>query len=297
MEASRSLIQKNNFKVYLCMAVLTFILGLLGTCISYYLHWGLTGTGAFLIMSGIINFIAYYFSDRIILHISGAKSLTREQSPDLFVMVENLCRENNLPVPKLYLIDEDAMNAFATGRNANHAVVAVTRGLLEKLEINEVRGVVAHELSHIKNGDMRLMAIIAIVAGFISILADMYWQGVNRSKASEKDRSGAVAIVGALLSLFAPLTAMFIQLAISRRREFVADASGAEMTQNPSWLASALRKISMDRRPLPSMSATTAHLYISTPFQSAGWIDHLFSTHPSIEDRIAILNSLESRKI
>jgi heat shock protein HtpX len=292
MENARAIIQQNTFKTYLCMAVLTLILGLLGTGISYFLHWGLTGTGAFLILSGIINFVAFYFSDRLILRISGAKLLEKDQVPELFDIVNSLCQENNLPLPKLYLIDTDAMNAFATGRDQQHAAVAVTRGLLEKLTPDELKGVVAHELSHIKYGDMRLMAVVSVVAGFISILADMYWHGVSVGRVSEKDRSGFVAIIGIILSLFAPLTAMFIQLAISRRREFAADASAAEMTHNPSWLAEALRKISMDQRPLPSMSSTTAHLYISSPFPAQSWLDRIFSTHPPVEERIAALNSL-----
>jgi len=292
MENSRAIIEQNTFKTYLCMALLTFILGLLGTGISYYLHWGLTGTGAFLILSGMINFVAFYFSDRLILRISGAKLLEKDQVPELFEIISSLCQANNLPFPKVYLIDTDAMNAFATGRDVNHSAVAVTRGLLEKLTPDEVKGVVAHELSHIKFGDMRLMAVVSIAAGFISILSDMYWHGISVSKAGEKDKSGFVAIIGILLSLFAPLTAMFIQLSISRRREFVADASAAEMTHNPAWLAEALRKISMDQRPLPSVSFTTAHLYISSPFPTEGWLDRIFSTHPPVQERITALNSM-----
>ena len=210
MDFYKSIIRANTFKVYLCMAALTFILGLLGTIISYFFHWGLSGTGTFLILSGVINFIAYYFSDRLILRVSGAKPISREQVPELYDIVYSLCQTKDLPIPKIYLIEAEAMNAFATGRNARHSAIAVTRGLLEKLTSDEVKGVVAHELSHIKNGDMKLMAIISIIAGFISILADMYWHGVSASKVSEKDKSGLVVIIGSLLSLFAPLTAMFI---------------------------------------------------------------------------------------
>jgi heat shock protein HtpX len=295
MLSTNIIIKQNNFKIYLCMAILTCILGLLGSVISYYTHWGLTGTGVFLIFSGIINFVAFYFSDRLILHISGAHPVERAQVPELFEIVDSLCRSNNMPIPKVYLINTDAMNAFATGRDMDHSAIAVTRELLEKLSPQEVKGVVAHELSHIKNGDMRLMAVISILAGFISILADMYWHTISVSKAGEKDRSGVVALIGTLLSFFAPLTAMFIQLAISRRREFIADASAAEMTHNPIWLAEALRKISMNQKPLPSISSTTAHLYISNPYSSDGWLDRLFSTHPPVGDRIAVLNSLVGR--
>lgn len=294
MDAARSsFIKEQNFKIYLCMAVLTFILGTLGAILSYYFHWGLTGTGVFLILSGLINFFSYFFSHLLIIKMSGAKALERQQAPELFDMVDKLSQAQGLPLPKLYLINDDAMNAFATGRDRRHAVVAVTRGLLEKLSIDEVKGVVAHELTHIQNNDMRLMTIVTIVAGFISIVADMYWYSMRVSKADDKDRSGALAIAGFILALLAPISAMFIQLAISRRREFVADAGSAQMTNKPLSLASALEKIRKDMRPLPSAGVTTAHLYFSNPAKSTDLIDKLFSTHPPIEERIRMLKTIK----
>lgn len=294
MDATRSsFIKEQNFKIYLCMTALTFILGTLGAILSYYFHWGLTGTGIFLILSGIINFFSYFFSHLLIIKMSGANALERQQAPELFDMVDKLCQTQELPSPKLYLINDDAMNAFATGRDRRHAVVAVTRGLLEKLSIDEVRGVVAHELTHVQNNDMRLMTIVTIVAGFISILADMYWYSMRVSKADDKDRSGALAIVGFILALLAPISAMFIQLAISRRREFVADAGSAQMTNEPLALASALEKIRKDLRPLPSAGVTTAHLYFSNPAKSTDLIDKLFSTHPPVEERIRMLKTMK----
>ena len=293
MITSNAVIKQENFKVYLCMAAMSMTLGVLGTILSYYFHWGLTGTGGFLILSGIINFYSYFFSHKLILKMSGAKPLKREQLPELFDMVEDLCRKQALPIPKIFLIDNDSMNAFATGRDKNHSVVAVTRGLLEKLELQEVRGVVAHEIAHIQNGDMRLMTIVTIVAGFISILADMYWFSMRTSKADEKDRSGALAIIGLVLSILAPISAMLIQLAISRKREFVADALSAQMTNNPGGLSSALEKIKRDMRPLPSAGLTMAHLYFSNPSKGGDIIDKLFSTHPPIEDRIYNLNQMK----
>jgi heat shock protein HtpX len=287
--ASRSFIKEQNLKIYICMALLTFILGTLGTILSYTFGWGLTGTGSFLLLAAVINFFSYFFSHRLILKMSGAKPLERNQVPELFEMVDKLCQKQGLPVPKLYLINDDAMNAFATGRDRKHAVVAVTKGLLEKLNLDEVKGVVAHELTHIQNGDMRLMTIITIVAGFISILADMYWHSMQVSKADSKDRSGILAIIGFILSLVAPLSAMFIQLAISRRREFVADAGSAQMTGEPLSLASALTKIRRDLRPLPSTGVTTAHLYFSNPSKATDVVEKLFSTHPPIEERIRLL--------
>lgn len=294
MDATRSsFIKEQNFKIYLCMAALTFILGTLGAILSYYFHWGLTGTGVFLILSGIINFFSYFFSHLLIIKMSGAKALERQQAPELFDMVDKLCQTQELPSPKLYLINDDAMNALATGRDRRRSVVAVTRGLLEKLSIDEVRGVVAHELTHVQNNDMRLMTIVTIVAGFISILADMYWYSMRVSKADDKDRSGALAIVGFILALLAPISAMFIQLAISRRREFVADAGSAQMTNEPLALASALEKIRKDLRPLPSAGVTTAHLYFSNPAKSTDLIDKLFSTHPPVEERIRMLKTMK----
>lgn len=273
------------------MLALTFILGTLGSFISYKLNWGLTGTGAFLLLSAIINFVSFYFSHKIILKLSGAIPIERSQVPELYSIVERLCIKEQLPLPKICLMDSDAMNAFATGRNRKHAVIAVSRGLLEKLNSSEVEAVVGHELAHIQNGDMRLMTIITLLVGFISILADMYWRGISVSKADEKDRSGFLAIIGLVLSILAPIAAMFIQLAISRRREFVADARSAEMTNNPSALANALQKISRDLRPLPSSGVTTSHLYFSNPSKTTNIIEKMFSTHPPIEERISRLKS------
>lgn len=290
---SQAFIKEQNFKVYLCMAVLTVILGVLGTTLSYFFKWGLTGTGVFLLLSAIINFFSYFFSHKLILKLSKAKPIERSQVPELFTMVEDLCEKQKLPLPKIYLINDDAMNAFATGRDKNHAAVAVTRGLLEKLDLNEVKGVVGHELAHIQNGDMRLMTIVTIVAGFISIIADMYWYSMRSSRADDRDRSGVLAIIGFVLAIAAPLSAMFIQLAISRRREFIADAGSAQMTNEPSVLVKALEKIRRDMRPLPSVGVTTAHLYFSNPAKSSDWLDKLFLTHPPVEERIRALEMMK----
>lgn len=291
-----TVVQRNTIRTYAYMIGLTVIIGVLGTLISTYFNFGLSGTGVFLILAGIVNFIAYFYSDRFIILSTGAKPLAASQAPEYAKLVKELCKENNLPLPKLYYLDEDAMNAFATGRDYNHAALAVTRGLLEKLTPNEIKGVLGHELSHIKNYDMRVMAVVTILAGIISILADMYWRAQAVSNASGKDNSGVLAIIGVILSLFAPITAMFIQLSISRKREFMADASGAEMVKNPNFLASALRKISRDHLPLPAVSATTAHLFISNPLKNDGLIDRMFSTHPPLEERIAQLEKMKGSK-
>ena len=286
-----SQIRNNTFKVYLWMAILTTIIGILGSLISYYFNWGLTGTGVFLVLIGIYDFVAYFYSDRIILRIAKASPVTIEQVPELYELVSRLCSKINIPMPKLYILDDNSMNAFATGRNYNHSAVAVSKGLLQKMTLDEVEAVVAHELSHIKNYDMRTMAIVSILVGAISIIADLYWSSTIVGKTQERDTSGTFAIIGVILSVFAPLSAFFIQMAISRKGEYVADAGSAEITGNPRALASALRKISMDVRLPKHFSVSTAHLYFSTP-STDSFIDKLFSTHPPIDERIKILETI-----
>lgn len=287
-----SIVKQNRIRVYIYMTILMIILAGFGTLISNLLGWGITGTSGFLIMGIIVNLTAYFFSDKLILRGSSAKALSREQVPELFTIVEELTSANQLPMPRLYLINDSTMNAFATGRSPKHAAVAVTRGLLEKLTLDEVKGVVAHEISHIRNWDTLVMTAISVIAGFISILADTIWYSRIMNKAQEKDRSGVLAIISIVLAVLAPIAALFIQLAISRQREYLADESGARMSKNPMFLASALQKISKDRRPLPGMNTATAHLYFSNPLKSEGFIDKLFSTHPPIEDRIQKLKEL-----
>lgn len=285
-----AVIRQNNLRAYLYMGLLTLLITLLGYLISTLFDFGLTGTGIFLIIAGIINFIAFFFSDRLIIKSTGAKFLLPEQAPEYVAMVKEMCAAQKLPLPKLYYVNEDAINAFATGRDPKRAAVVVTRGLLEKLTIDEIKGVVGHELSHIKNFDTRLMAIVAILAGLISILADVYWTSHLLNRASEKDRSGILSLIGLLFAVIAPLSAMFIQLAISRRREFAADALSAQITQAPRVLASALRKISRDQLPLPNTNPATAHLFFSNPFKANGILERLFSTHPPITERIRLLD-------
>lgn len=285
-------IRDNNLKTYFLMAGLTMVLGILGSLISYYFHWGLTGTGTFLVLIGIYNFIAYFYSDKVVLRIARAQPLAIEQAPELYEMVSSLCVKMNIPEPKLYLLDDSAMNAFATGRNYKHSAVAVSKGLLQKMSLDEVESVIAHELSHIRNFDMRTMAIVSIMVGAVSIIADLYWSSTIISKSQGKDTSGMLALVGTVLSLLAPLSAFFIQLAISRKREFVSDASSADTTKKPKSLASALRKISMDITLPEHFTVSTAHLYFSTP-SSGSVIDKLFSTHPPIEERIRILEAIK----
>jgi heat shock protein HtpX len=285
-------IRDNSRKTFLAMAFLTTLIGILGSALSYIFQWGLTGTGWFLIIAGCIDFIAFFFSDRIVLKASGAKQLEKNQAPELFLIIEKLCMQENLPLPKLYLINDTSMNAFATGRNTKHAAIAVTRGIVEKLSEDELTGVIAHELSHIQNNDIRTMAIITVLVGGISLIADMFWYSSFATKSQEKDRSGMIAWIGVGLAIFAPLTAMLIQLFISRKRELIADATAAHMTQKPKALASALQKISMNVIMPTHTSRATAHLYFSSPSRGEALLDKLFSTHPPIEERINLLMNM-----
>jgi heat shock protein HtpX len=244
------------------------------------------------------SIFSYWYSDKIILAISRARPIEKQDNPELYRLVENLCITAGLPLPKIYIIEEAQPNAFATGRDKNHAVIAVTRGLLEKLERSELEGVIAHELSHIGNKDMLLQTIVVILVGAVAMLSNFflrisYW---GRGERRERDSGGAILMIfGILAAILAPLAATLIQLAISRKREFLADASGALLTRYPEGLARALEKISADPNPLRVANNATSHLFIASPFrgkESQNWLTKLFSTHPPVEERIAALRGM-----
>ena len=254
------------------------------------------------IFSVLMNIAAYWYSDKIVLKMAKAVPVEKKDAPELYNIVENLSITAGLPMPKIYLIREQQPNAFATGRNPKHAIVAVTEGLLEKLDRSELEGVLAHELSHIGNRDMLLSTVIVVLVGFISILSDMFlrsafWGGLGRRDDRDNGQAGAILMIaGIALSILAPLAAMLIQLAISRKREFLADASGALLTRYPEGLASALKKISSDATPMRAANNTTAHLWLDDPFKGqkkASWLRKLFMTHPPIEERIAALRGMK----
>lgn len=270
--------------------------------IGYTISW-YYGNPAILYLAVIIavatNFYAYWASDKLVLSLNRARPASREEFFDFYTVTENLAITAGLPKPKLYVIDDPAPNAFATGRDENHAVVCATTGLLGAMTRPELEGVIAHELSHVKNRDMLLMTVAVVLAGFVALVANIFlrisfWGGGRRD-----DRGGGnallmiLAVVGIIL---APLAAKLIELAISRRREYLADASGALLTRYPEGLASALEKIGAYSAPMKSANLATAHLFIGDPFgpksgDSSGWIERLFSTHPPIPDRIkALLN-------
>ena len=247
--------------------------------------------------------MSYWFSDRMVLAMANARPIDRRSAPDLYAIVENLAITAGLPVPKIYIINEQAPNAFATGRNPEHAVVAVTTGLLERLSRTELEGVIAHELSHIGNWDMLVSTVVVVLVGIISIAGNIamrsfMWGGMRRSDDRDSPANGLVAILALIGVILLPIAATLIQLAISRKREFLADASGALLTRYPEGLASALLKISADPHPVASASNTTAHLWFENPFKAdaAGrnakgmpWFAKLFLTHPPVADRVAAL--------
>ncbi|MBI3342072.1 M48 family metallopeptidase, partial [Candidatus Curtissbacteria bacterium] len=255
--------------------------------------------GIALIITGIMNFVSYFYSDKMVMAISGAKQIQQKDNTALFRTVENLCIAAGLPMPKIYIIEDSAPNAFATGRNPMHSAICFTTGILEKLNKLELEGVASHELSHIGNRDTLLMSVVSILVGTVALLADWYlrslwWGGRDND---DDSRSNAIFMILALvLAILAPIIGTLIQLAISRKREYLADASGALLTRNPDELADALVKISSDQEPLEVANRATAHLYIVNPFkgkQAAAAFANLFNTHPPIADRIKALRAMQ----
>jgi heat shock protein HtpX len=242
---------------------------------------------------------SYFASASVALTVSGAKPVGVSEEPELYRIVENLCIGSGLPMPKVYVIEDSAPNAFATGRDPKHASVAATRGLLDKLDKAELEAVMAHEMSHVGNYDIRVMTITVVLVGLIALLADLFfrftWAGSGR-RSSNKDKGGGAAIlivVAIVFAVVAPLIAKIIQLAISRQREYLADASGALLCRNPDALARALAKISADPEPLEAANKATAHLYISNPLKEhTSFLNNLFSTHPPIQERIRLLTAM-----
>jgi heat shock protein HtpX len=230
--------------------------------------------------------------------VSGAKPLERKEAKELFRLVENLAITSGIPTPKLYLIDDSAPNAFATGRDPNHAAIAVTSGLLEKLNRTELEGVLAHEMSHVTNYDIRLSTIVVVLVGIIALASDwflrsLWWGGGRRRDRDGESSSGIFMLVGIILAILAPIAATLIQLAVSRKREFLADASGALLTRYPEGLASALEKIASDKEPLEVANKATAHMYFENPLKDyKGTVNNLFSTHPPVAERIKALRQM-----
>jgi len=254
-----------------------------------------------IIFSVFMNFFSYWYSDKIILSISGATPALRETHRELYNIVENLSITAGLPVPKIYIINDSAPNAFATGRDKDHAVVAVTSGLIDILDRSELEGVVAHELSHIGNRDILISTVIVVLVGFVILLSDIFLRvsvfGGERSSDRGGRHQSIMMIVGIVLAILAPLVATLIKLAISRKREFLADTSGSLLTRYPEGLASALLKISKYPDPVKKVSKATAHLFVSSPFGprvKRNWLAGLFMTHPSVEERVKALRGVKT---
>ena len=247
-------------------------------------------------LSFVMNFFAYWSSDKIALAMSGAKPASRNSHLELFRIIENLSITAGLPMPKVYIIPGHQINAFATGRNPKHAAVAVTEGALAKLNKNELDGVMAHELSHIGNRDILISSVVVVLSGLIAILADWFLRMSFFGGRDNDNRGGAVLlVVGLAAAILVPIAATMIRLAVSRKREFLADASGALLTRYPEGLASALEKIGREEIPLRHAHNATAHLYISNPFkgkESRNWFTRLFLTHPPVEERIKALRGI-----
>lgn len=275
----------------------------LGWFASYYYN----NPGIFVfavIFSMIMNIGSYWFSDKIALAVSGAKEIQMKDNPELWRIVENISITAGLPMPRLCIINDTSPNAFATGRNKHHSAIAVTTGLLERLDKVELEGVIAHEFAHIGNRDILLQSVVVVLVGLIQIFADWMIRVSFHGGGDNDNKHPALIIIGFVLLIFSPIIAMIIQLAISRKREFLADATGALITRYPEGLASALEKISDYHSPMQKVNKATAHMFIATPFggdtnkdgipdkkQKVSWVSKMFMTHPPVEDRISALLS------
>lgn len=291
-------VSSNKRKTYLILFLFILFFLTVSYVLGRALGYGISFAGVMLIFSGLISFSSYYYSDKLVLAMSGAHPADKKEFRDLVESVENISIATGLPMPKVYIIDDPAPNAFATGRDPKHAAVCATTGILSKLKSVELEGVIAHELSHIKNYDTRLMGVVAILVGSIAILSNVFMRSLWFSNDDDNRNNNAIFMVlGIIFAILAPIAATLIQLAISRRREYLADADGALTTRYPEGLASALEKIAGDRNILKAANVATAHFYIENPFKTDSgkrgqWFVNLFSTHPPIEERIKILRSM-----
>jgi len=281
----------------LFIAVVSFIGWFVGN--YFYDGSGVTFLSLALIFSGISGLASYYTSDKIVLAISSAREVSHDEAPDLYNLVENMSIASGIPMPKVYIIDDSSMNAFATGRDPNHGVICFTSGIIQRLEKRELEGVVAHEMSHIGDYDTRLMCIVSVLVGSVSLLSNwmtrgFFFRGRRRSSSDGGELGGILFVIGLVLLILSPIIATLIKLAISRNREYLADSSAALITRYPNGLANALRKISQDTEILEAANSATAHLYITDPVRDrvGSSISNLFNTHPTIEERIKRLEAM-----
>jgi heat shock protein HtpX len=292
-------IARNKRASWLLMVAVVAVLLLLGFVIGVAItgrpYGGLGLLGVFGVIAIVWSIIGYYAGAGMVLAVSGARKVTHDEAPQLYNVVEEMTIAAGTPMPDVYLIDDPAPNAFATGRDPQHASVAVTSGLLQMLNREELQGVVAHEMSHVRNYDVRFATLVGILVGLIALIADFFlrstfWGGFGRrSNGDGGGGGGLIFLLAIALAMLAPLFSWLVQMAISRRREYLADASGAELTRNPVGLAHALQKIAADPRALRAANRATAHLYIANPLRKLRETEGLFDTHPPIQKRIAVL--------
>ncbi|MEK7551731.1 MAG: M48 family metallopeptidase [Patescibacteria group bacterium] len=290
-----SAISSNKNKTWVIMFLFVVFVTTLVYIFSKAMGYGIGLAGIALVIAGFTSIGSYYYSDKLVLATTGAKEIKKQDFPNYYKIVENMCIAAGLPMPKVYVVSDPSPNAFATGRDPKHAVVCATTGLLEMLNDAELEGVVAHELSHVKNYDIRLMGVVAILVGFIAILSDLFIRATFFSNRDD-DRGNAIFMVLAIIfAILSPIAATLIQLAVSRKREYLADASGALLTRYPEGLASALEKLEKDKTAPKVASNATAHLYIENPFDNKkvkNFFTGLFNTHPPLEERIKILRQM-----
>ncbi len=289
-----SQIDSNKRKTAVLIGVfLALIIGI-GVFLNQFYGYGYEAVVMAAIISGLMSLFSYYASDKIALASSGAKQITAQENPYVYRMVENLCITAGIPVPKVHIIQSPALNAFATGRDPEHASIALTTGIIEALENEELEGVIAHELSHVKNYDIRVMTIVVVLVGAIGLLADFFFRGRLLGLGGDGERKGGhpiLMVIGIVALIISPIVAELIKLAVSRKREYLADASGALLTRYPEGLARALEKISGSNIPLSTANSATAHLFISNPLKGKSF-SNLFSTHPPIQERINKLRGM-----
>jgi len=290
-------IASNKRKTIILLAIFIAFIALIGWVFGQSTELGYGGLVLAIIIATIMSLIGLYSGDKLALWTAGAKPINKQQNAYVYRMVENLCITAGLPMPKIYIINDPNINAFATGRDPDHASVAVTTGAIEKLKNEELEGVIAHEMSHIKNYDIRLMTIVIVCVGVVALLSNWFFRisffGGRRSSSRQGGQLQLIMLaVGLVLLIFAPVIGQLIKLAVSRKREFLADSSGALLTRYPEGLARALEKIKSNNvQPMTKANNATAHLYISNPFghKAAKGLAKLFSTHPPIEERVAAL--------
>lgn len=289
-------ISSNKWRSVAMIVVFIAFVGFLGLIFGYVTRFGPFGLVIALAVAGVMAWSSYYFSDRMVLAMSGAKAVTHDEYPHLYNVVEGISIAAGTPMPKLYVIDAAAPNAFATGRDPEHSAVAVTTGLMQMMDRLQLEGVIAHEMSHIRNYDIRLMTLASVMVGTVILLSDWllrsFWFGGDGDRDEEGGLGIILLVVGLVMAIVAPIVAQLMQLALSRNREYLADASGAMLTRYPEGLAGALEKLGGDKHQLPQANKATAHLWIAQPLNTERRLNRLFDTHPPLEDRIRRLREM-----